>query len=97
MPCVLSVIYSYRMDCQPQGRYIMPILIPLSYYCIRGMEKGIRILGQLFCRLNTDKKPASSKITDVLLTGLFVCVIILIVIALFTTVYGYAFPYYKQL
>lgn len=97
MPCVLSVIYSYNMDCQPQGRYIMPILIPLSYYCVRGMEKGIRILGQLFCRLNTGKKPVSNKITDVLLTGMFVCVMILIVIALFTTVYGYAFPYYKHL
>ncbi len=105
MPCILSLIYSYNIDYQPQGRYIMPILIPLSYYCIRGMEKGVLILAQLLGRpknTNADcscneKKPASKNISDSLLTGLFAGVSVLIVLSLLITVYGYAFPYYANL
>ena len=39
IPFILSIIYSYGVDYQPQGRYLMPILIPLCYYCVRGLEK----------------------------------------------------------
>ncbi len=51
IPFVLSIIYSYGIDYQPQGRYLMPVLIPLCYYCIRGLEKGSRLFCILVSRL----------------------------------------------
>lgn len=39
MPVILSLIYSYSTDYQPQGRYLLPSLLPLCYYTIRGLEK----------------------------------------------------------
>lgn len=35
---LLSIKYSYEIDYQPQGRYIMPILIPLMYFISKGLE-----------------------------------------------------------
>lgn len=46
IPICLSLYYSYSSDFQPQGRYIMPILIPLMYFVVSGlnciMEKKIK-------------------------------------------------------
>ncbi len=33
----LSIYYSYCNDYQPQGRYVMPMLIPLFYFLSRGL------------------------------------------------------------
>lgn len=35
---VLSLYYSYFCDFQPQGRYIMPLLIPLMYFITKGLQ-----------------------------------------------------------
>lgn len=35
----LSLIYSYYSDFQPQGRYLLPLIIPLMIYVTRGIEK----------------------------------------------------------
>lgn len=37
----LSIFYSYYSDFQPQGRYIMPILIPFMYFVTLGLENII--------------------------------------------------------
>lgn len=46
IPILLSIYYSYTNDFQPQGRYIMPILIPLMYFVVKGLgcifEDGIK-------------------------------------------------------
>lgn len=101
IPFVLSIIYSYSTDYQPQGRYLMPVLIPLCYYCIRGLEKGLRMLCIFIPHVpilnRTCKKPVSSAISDRLLTGLCVLLILLITLAACITIYGYAFPYYAGL
>ena len=39
MPMILLLRYAYTMDFQTQGRYLMPALIPLMYYAVRGFEK----------------------------------------------------------
>ncbi len=39
MPLVLMLYYSYTTDYQPQGRYLMPALIPVMYYTVKGFEK----------------------------------------------------------
>lgn len=35
----LSIYYSYSWEYQPQGRYIMPVLIPLMYLVTHGVRK----------------------------------------------------------
>lgn len=39
IPISLSIYYSYCNDFQPQGRYIMPMLIPFMYFIVSGLEK----------------------------------------------------------
>lgn len=39
IPIGLSIYYSYCNDFQPQGRYIMPMLIPFMYFIVSGLEK----------------------------------------------------------
>ncbi len=101
IPFVLSIIYSYGTDYQPQGRYLMPILIPLCYYCVRGLEKGVHgfcaliphipVLGKKY------KKPVGGAESDRLLTGLCGFLILMVTLAAGITIYGYAFPYYSGL
>lgn len=35
---LLSIYYSYCSDFQPQGRYIMPMIIPFIYFIVKGIE-----------------------------------------------------------
>ena len=37
IPNMLNVWYSYSSDYQPQGRYSMPMLIPLMYFVTKGL------------------------------------------------------------
>ena len=39
MPIILMIYYAYAMDYQNQGRYILPSLVPLMYYIVKGLEK----------------------------------------------------------
>lgn len=39
IPIGLSIYYSYCNDYQPQGRYIMPMLVPFIYFIVSGLEK----------------------------------------------------------
>lgn len=97
MPFLLSLYYSYAIDYQPQGRYILPMLIPFSYYCIRGLYKavsaGAHFCSKVFCR-QTDT-PAEKLFFNRLSTGVCLVVGVLILLSVFITVYGYAFPYYE--
>ncbi len=100
IPFILSVIYSYSIDYQPQGRYLMPILIPLCYYCVRGLEKLFFLFGSLrqHFKISKDgKRPVGQALPGWLPTGLCICLAALITAAAFITVYGYAFPYYAGL
>lgn len=38
IPIVLSIYYSYFSDFQAQGRYIMPLIIPLIYFVVEGYQ-----------------------------------------------------------
>jgi len=46
IPICLSLYYSYCSDFQPQGRYIMPMLIPFMYF----ITIGIKALIQKLCK-----------------------------------------------
>jgi 4-amino-4-deoxy-L-arabinose transferase-like glycosyltransferase len=104
MPIILSIWYSYATDYQPQGRYILPALIPICYYCVSGFEKIFGFTeNKMAAGINT-KKPTPETVTDSSsksqaagrkLTS-FICLLIMlcIVLLLFITVYAYAFPCY---
>ena len=38
IPFGLSLYNSYFSDYQPQGRYLMPMLIPLMYFVTKGLQ-----------------------------------------------------------
>lgn len=38
IPIILSLYYSYFSDFQPQGRYIMPMIIPFMYFVVNGIK-----------------------------------------------------------
>ena len=86
MPFFLSMIYSYSTDYQPQGRYLLPALLPLCFYTVRGLEK-------LCHRLPFFSPKLSRKCILIFLSALL-CVFIVGMLAL--TIYGYAFPYYRK-
>lgn len=87
MPLFLSLIYSYSTDYQPQGRYLLPALLPLCRYTVRGLEKLYYLI-----RLRFFSAPERGRILSVLSAGL--CVVMAGMLIL--TVYGYAFPYYES-
>lgn len=78
MPVVLVIHYSYTMDFQPQGRYILPIIVPLMYYITAGARELLQLL-----RIR-------GKLLDIGIK-LMLC---WLVISLAVMVYGYAFPVY---
>lgn len=39
----LMIYYAFTTDYQPQGRYVMPIIIPFMYYIVKGIEKIVTI------------------------------------------------------
>lgn len=39
IPWCLSIYYSYFSDFEPQGRYIMPMIIPFMYFAVKGIER----------------------------------------------------------
>lgn len=82
MPLVLSIVYSYSTDYQPQGRYLLPALLPLCYYCIHGLEKLLKL------------PVGKGRRKETILTGIVCLLCALIAGMLIWTVLGYALPYY---
>lgn len=39
IPVLLSLVYSYTDDFQPQGRYLMPMILPVMYFTAAGTEQ----------------------------------------------------------
>lgn len=49
MPAFLTIYYAYTTDYQHQGRYLLPALIPLMYYTVKGIQKLSEIrIGRLY-------------------------------------------------
>lgn len=94
MPVFLSIYYSYTTDFQPQGRYLLPMLVPFGYYCVSGIGKLFRFLCNFYETHIVPKKPIKSLSSEKLFTGLCIVISIVIVLSLLITVYGYAYPYY---
>lgn len=80
MPCILILRYVYAVDYQPQGRYIMPILVPLMFYVMYGLEK-IPLWRKMPSRVQT------------LIVGAAICAIVWLLLVM---VYRIALPLYQQ-
>lgn len=39
LPLAIMINYAYTMNYQHQGRYILPSLLPIMYYTVRGMQR----------------------------------------------------------
>lgn len=44
IPIILSIYYSYFNDFQPQGRYIMPMVIPFMYFIVLGFKNIFNLI-----------------------------------------------------
>lgn len=62
IPIFLCVYYSYTWDFQPQGRYLMPMLLAFMYFVTLGLRKTGFLLQELAdkikCRSLAEKIPA---------------------------------------
>ena len=95
IPIALSVMYSYQTDYQPQGRYILPALLPVCYYVVRGVEKGVGVLSEIFAKLS--KKNDAPALYGHLITWVCVAAMIIIAVSLIVTTYWYAFPRWERI
>ncbi len=103
MPYLLSVIFSYTTDYQPQGRYVLPALVPLCYYVVHGLEKLLLLepgklpgflgrAGRQWAGKHT--VPAGSRKKEGIPTAVVITLSALVAFFLLWTVWGYALPYY---
>lgn len=79
----LCVWYSYSWDYQPQGRYVLPLLIPLMYFISLGIAK-------LECVL-TNHVPYGA----VIARSIQIIIIAFVLISIVSTMFGSVIPYYR--
>ena len=79
IPIGLSAVYSYFSDFQPQGRYIMGIIVPFTYFLVNGIKTIL------------DKIVKNKKIRNIIV-GI---IIALIIVISFKALFSYIIPTYK--
>ena len=79
IPILLSIIYSYTSDFQPQGRYIMGIIIPFMYFVVNGIQTML------------EKLIKSEKIRNIII----IMIMLLIIAISFKAIFSYVIPAYN--
>ncbi len=79
IPILLSIIYSYTSDFQPQGRYIMGIIIPFVYFVVNGIQTML------------EKFIKSEKIRNIII----IMIMLLIIAISFKAIFAYVIPAYN--
>ena len=79
IPILLSIIYSYTSDFQPQGRYIMGIIIPFMYFVVNGIQTML------------EKFIKSEKIRNIIM----IMIMLLIIAISFKAIFSYVIPAYN--
>ena len=101
MPLILSIVYSYSTDYQPQGRYVLPALVPFCFYLVYGLQKACWLAYALIRRYHVHKKPERPQMPLPTVPFSAFCTVFCALFCLFIvgmllwTIYGYAFPYYE--
>lgn len=80
IPFLLTIQYSYTIDYQAQGRYVLPALLPFAYYVCRGIQKIMHR------KVKAEEK--QNRLTTVICIGIVLCLLI--------TVYVCAMPEYLK-
>ena len=80
IPILLSMYYSYASDFQPQGRYIMGIIVPFTYFLVTGIQAVL------------EKFIKSEKIRKVIIIALM----LLIIAISFKAIFAYVIPAYRM-
>ena len=81
IPILLSIIYSYASDFQPQGRYIIGIIMPFTYFIVNGIS------------IILEKLIKSEKIRNIIILIL----ILLIIVISMKAIFGYIIPTYTNM
>lgn len=89
IPLGLCIYYSYTSDYQPQGRYIMPMLIPFMYFIALGFHK----LGQIAEMAAGRYFPPLKRILPAAIKGGIMCFLFL---SLILTLCGVVIPYFME-
>ena len=107
MTLFLGVYYAYTSDFQAQGRYVMPILIPVMLYVVKGMERVVHCLLIGGTTDDDGKRPLLAVVTKrdadsaasigrkIAALGV-ILIMAVIVFMLLWMVYGIAMPIYCQ-
>lgn len=93
IPLTLCVYYSYVSDYQPQGRYILPMLLPFCYFVVRGIEKLSNAVQTLWLRTGRSGEGAVQYLPMVLTT----IITLFYLYALWITLLKIVFPVYYEL
>ncbi len=91
MPLALCISYSYTVDYQPQGRYVLPGILPMMYYVASGLEKlsGLAWLPRRW----EGAKPFLRRLAK----GAVYAVVGAVTFFLLWMIFGYAVPVYRQI
>ncbi len=90
---VLSIYYSYTWEFQPQGRYILPVLIPFMYLVTIGIQKICILLGVISTPMRKGKDLTIGEIL-----GKILCIFIMlyVVLAFVYSLFVRFIPYYME-
>ncbi len=97
MPVFLAVYYAYTSDFQAQGRYMMPILLPLMIYVVKGLERLAALVRK--AALGKAGNPDGENRSVILGNVIRIAVILAMagtILMLLWMVYGTAMPIYCQ-
>ena len=98
MPAFLMVYYAYTSDFQAQGRYMMPMLLPLMMYVVKGLERLALLVRRV--ALGNAENSCRERRSLIWETVMRIGVIMAMagaVLMLLWMVYGIAMPIYCQL
>lgn len=89
IPIFLSIYYSYTSDFQPQGRYIMPMLVPFSYFVVYGIQTIIEKIMNL-------KKVRDLKHIKTIKNIVIILIVVIIVLICIYCLTNVVIPYFKN-
>lgn len=94
-PVFLTVYYAYTSDFQAQGRYMMPMLLPLMIYVVKGLERLAALVRQAVRKSAGENHPRYVIWENAM--GIAVMLAMAgIILMLLWMVYGIAMPIYCQ-
>ncbi len=97
MPGFLAVYYAYTSDFQAQGRYMLPMLLPLMLYVVKGLERLILLFRSAILRsAGNHNLERRSAVCEKVMAVAVIIAMAGIILMLLWMVYGIAMPIYSQ-